>query len=96
MLVLRKYKLWKKDGDILTPLLILWQIITDFGLDEVWKDSSLKRKWSDEKTDAEENETELSWKVALAVECLARKFDWKTAETNDREEVKDVNEVSQK
>ena len=97
LVVLRKFRLWNKDGDILTPLLTLWQIITDLDLDlgELWKNGSPKLKLSEEKTDAEGNATELSWKVALALECLAQTSDWTTNEISEHEQVKDVNEVSQ-
>ena len=92
--VLRKFRLWNRDGDILTPLLTLWQIVTDLGGEEMWKDKSLKLKCSEE-SDAEGNETALSWKLALAVECLAQTSNRTTNETNEQDEAKDVNEVSQ-
>ena len=57
--------LWPSpSGDLVTPLLLLWKIITKLDAD-VWKDTSLRLSKKRE-------DTAMSWIVAFALKCLAQ------------------------
>ena len=52
------------NGDLVTPLLLLWKIISKLDAD-VWKDTSLRLSKRQE-------DTAMSWIVAFALKCLAQ------------------------
>ena len=78
---LKTVNLWPPDKDVLTPLLLLWRIITKLD-SELWDDRSLRLSKDD---------TTFSWIVAFSLKCLS---DRPEKEFIEEDEIEDANEVS--